>query len=885
MSVRKRIATWLRALFGKTAVERELDEEIRLHLDLETEQHIRAGVPPSEARRRALIAFGGVEATKEAHRDARGVSWLEDGAADVRHALRAFRRSPTLAAAAIITLAVGIGANTAIFSAVNAVILRPLPFPDAGRLVSLGEDNSEFGWRHSQVAPANMLDWQEQVAAFADVAGYVDYGTTATLTSEGEPKLLVSSEVNGNLFAVLGVRAQLGQTLTPAETWDTGSRTAVISDRLWRRQFGADPGVIGRTVELDDHPVEIVGVMPPEFGFPSEQVDVWLPTAWDPAFRAQTFFRRAHWMRAVARLKPGITPADANTQLQTVVRRLQQQYPATNRVMGADMMPLHDAIVGDTRQPLLVLLGAVGLLLVIACANVGNLLLVHAGGRERETALRLALGAGRGRLVRQAFTESLVLSVLGGAAGLALGLWGTRALMSLQPPDMLPVHDLGVDWAVLGYVSLLAVGTGLLFGIAPAVRSGRRLPAEALGEGGRGGGIGSRMRRWGDSLVIAEVALALVLTVAAGLLVRSFRQLQHVAPGFDGTGVLTATLALPAARYDSREEVVNFWDDLVRRAAALPGVNAAAATSNTPLSPAHWSSQFSVAGRAPDDHGSDAVHREVAVGYFPLMRVPLLRGRLFTDRDRAGAPLVVLINNAFARTYFPNEDPIGQRLAFDRVPDSTSIWHTIVGIVGDEHQTTLTREPRVEIIAPAAQDVRRGMTLLVRTSGDPLRLAPSVRRLVAELDPKLALESIATMDAVQAESLATQRFVMTLLLVFAGVGLLLAVVGVYGVMAQVAKGRTREIGIRMALGARASEVRWIVLRHGLRLAGIGLVLGVAGGLAGTRAMRALLYAVSPADPATFFAVPVLLFITAAAASWLPALRASRADPATVLRVE
>jgi putative ABC transport system permease protein len=885
MSTRKRIATWLRAAFGKAAVERELDEEIRLHLDLETEKLVRAGVPPAEARRRARIAFGGVDATKEAHRDARGVSWLEDGVADVRHALRAFRHSPTLVVAAIVTLAVGIGANTAIFSAVNAVILRPLPFPNAGRLVSLGEDNAEYGWHHSQVAPANMLDWQEQVAAFADVAGYVDYGTTTTLTGEGEPQLLVSAEVNGNLFSVLGVRAQLGRTLQPSETWVTGTHPAVISDHLWRRQFGADPGVIGRTVQLNDHPFQIAGVMPPDFTFPHENVDVWLPTAWDPAFRAQTFFRRAHWMGAVARLKPGVSLDEADAQLQTVVRRLQQQYPATNRIMGADLTSLHDAIVGDTRQPLLVLLGAVGLLLLIACANVGNLLLVHAGGRERETAVRLALGAGKARLVRQALTESLVLSALGGAAGLALGYWGTRVLITLQPPNMLPVRDLGMDWSVLGYVSLLAIGTGLSFGIAPAVWNGRRLPVDALREGGRGGSAGGRMRRWGNALVIAEVALALVLTVGAGLLVRSFRQLQHVEPGFDGSGVLTATMALPGARYDNGDKVTNFWGELVRRAAALPGVNAAAATSNLPLSASHWTSDFSVAGRAPDQYGTDVVHREAGVGYFQLMHVPLLRGRLFTNQDRAGAPPVVLINDALARQYFPNEDPIGKRVAFDRTPDSTSVWRTIVGVVGSEHQTTLTREPKIEFIAPAAQDVRRGMTLLVRTSGDPTQLAPSVRGLVAELDPKLAIASVKTMDAVRAESLATQRFLMTLLLVFAGVGTLLAVVGVYGVMAQVAKGRTREIGIRMALGARTSEVRWMVVRHGLRLAGIGLAIGIAGGLVGTRTMRALLYAVTPSDPVTFLAVPVLLLITATAASWFPALRASRADPATVLRVE
>jgi putative ABC transport system permease protein len=875
----------LRALFRRGAVERELEEEIGLHLELETAKNIRAGMTRAEAQRQARIAFGGVEVSKEAHRDARGLRWLEDALSDVRHAVPAFRRSPALALAAIVTLAVGIGANTAIFSAVNAVILRPLPFPRADRLISLGEDNPEYGWRHAQVAPANMLDWREQVSAFADVAGYVDYGTTATLTGEGAPRLLISSEVSGNFFSVLGVHAQLGRTLRPEETWQTGERVAVISDHLWREQFGADPAVIGRTIELDNNRVQIVGVMPPGFRFPVEKVDVWVPTAWDPADRGQTYFRRAHWLGVIARLRPGTTLDQADAQLQATVRRLQQQYPATNRIMGADILPLHDSIIGDTRRPLLVLLGAVALLLLIACANVANLLLVHAAGREREAALRLALGAGHGRLVRQALTESLMLSALGGIAGLGLAFWGTRVLVALQPAGMLPVREFGIDWMVLAYVSMLALATGLLFGVAPAVWTSRRLPADALKEGGRGGSAGGRMRRWGDVLVIAEVALALALTVGAGLLVRSFQRLQHVDGGFDGTGVLAVSLTLPRSRYETGDQVAAFWDGLVRRASRLPGVDAAAATSAPPLSPESWTSDFSIAGRPADQYGVNVTHREVTPGYFSLMRVPLLSGRAFTDQDRSGAPMVVVINASLARRYFPNEDPLGQRIAFDRVPDSTSVWRTIVGLVGDEHQTSLATEPRIEVIAPVAQDRFWGMTLMLRAQENPLTLAPAVRRLVADVDPKLAIASMRTMNTIRAESLATQRFLMTLLLAFAGAGLLLAIVGVYGIMAQVASGRTREMGIRMALGARASVVRWLVLRHGLRLAGVGLAIGIAGALAGTRAMRTLLYTVTPADPATFLAVPVLLIVTAAVASWLPAARASRADLASVLRTE
>jgi putative ABC transport system permease protein len=879
------VIRWLRLLARRAAADRELDEEIRLHLDLETEKNIRAGLSPDEARRRAVLAFGGVAATREAHHEARGVSWLEDAAADARHALRAFRRSPALAGAAVVTLALGIGANTAIFSAVNAVILRPLPYPEAARLVSLGEDNPEYGWVHAQVAPANMLDWREQVAAFADVAGYVDIATTVTLTGEGEPKVLSSAQVTGNFFSVLGVRARVGRTLEAGESWAPGPRVAVVSDRLWRERFGANPGVIGRTVELSGRPVQVVGVLPPGFGFPAEAVDVWLPTRWDPADRDRTYFRRAHWLRAIARLRPGVTLGEAAAQLQTVVRRLQQQYPATNRVMGADLLPLHRAIVGDTGLPLLVLLGAVALLLLIACANVGNLLLAHAAGHEREAAVRLALGAGRGRLLRQALAESLVLAGLGAVAGLVLGSWGTHVLVRLQPPGMLPVRSVSVDWPVLGYVSFLAVAAGLLFGTAPAAWSGRRLPAEALKEGGRGDSAGRRMRRWTDFLVVAEVALALALTVGAGLLVRSFSRLLRVEPGFDGRGVLTVSLTLPPARYDVADKAAVFWNELVRRAGALPGVTAAAATSNLPLSPPHWSSDFFIYGREPDQYGVDVVHREVTPGYFSTMRVPLLRGRDFTEQDRSGAPPVVLINEALARAYFPNEDPLGKRVAFDRTPDSTSFWHTIVGVVGDEHQTTLTTSPKIEFIAPVAQDPRLHMTLVVRTGGAPLAVAPLIRQLVRELDPRLAIQWVRTMDAVGVASLATQRFLMTLLVVFAGTGLVLALVGVYGIMAQVAKARTREIGIRLALGAQGSGVRWLVVRYGLRLAVAGLAAGVTVGSWGARAMRPLLYDIGPGDPATFLAVSGLLLLTATAASWLPAAKASRADPATVLRAE
>ena len=885
MSVIAGLRAWLRAIARRDTAERELDDELRFHLEMETERNVRLGMSPGEARRHALLVFGGVERHKEAHRDVRGVTLLEEVTGDVRFALRTLRRSPALAGAAIVTLALGIGANAAIFAAVNAVILRPLPFADPGRLYALGENNAEKNWHMEVAAPANLLDWRARVPAFRDVTGYTSFSPGMTLTGVGSPRLLVAAVVMGNFFSVLGVRPALGRGFTPEETWRTGTRVAVLSDRAWRNHFGSDPAIIGRSIRLEGQPAQVVGIMPPGFAFPEEDVDLWTPTAWDPAFKAQVFFRRAHWMRPIARLVPGVSRDEANAQFQHVVDALKREYPITNRVMGAGMVPLHDYLVGDTRAPLLVLLGAVALLLLIACANVGNLLLVQATGREREMSVRVALGAGQRRMARQAFTESLVLSMIGGAAGLAAGWVGTRVLVALQPEGMLRVRDFGVDWQVLGFVVALTTVSGLLFGLAPVVAGGRRLPADALREGTRGGSQGRRLRRWGDALVVGEVALALLLTVGAGLLVRSFWTLRHVHPGFDPSGVLAVDVNVPDASYDTPDKVQAFYDELRSRVGALPGVVDAAVTSPLPLTGHGYTSDFTIASHPRGEYGTEVAHRRVSPGYFRTMRVPVLQGRDFTAADTRTAAAVVIINEALARKHFRGESPIGQRISNDRVPDSTTTWHTIVGVVGNEHMSSLSIEPKIEILSPAAQDPTNAMSLVVRADHAPSALAPAVRRVVSGLDPSLALASVRPMSEVHAESLARERFVTTLLLIFAGVGVTLAVVGVYGVLAQLARRRTREMGIRMALGAQSGEVRWLVVRHGLRLVIVGLSIGTALALGATRGLRALLYQTAPADPLTFVVVPLLLTLTGIAAAWIPARQASRADPALSLRAE
>jgi putative ABC transport system permease protein len=881
----QRVGLRLRALFRRAATEQELEEEIRLHLDLESEKNLREGMTPDQARRQALVAFGGVEAVKEAHRDRRGVRWIEDALADARYALRTFRRNPVLAGAAIFTLALGMGGNIAIFSVVNAVLLRPLPFPASDRLMTLSEDNAEKNWHQNVVAPANYLDWKERVAAFQDVAAYTEGAGRLTLNDVGEPRLLKRNNVSGNFFTVLGVSAMLGRTFRDEETWDNGRHVAVISERLWRAEFAGGRDVVGRTVKLNGLATEIVGVMPARFSFPVGDPDLWTPVEWKREDRSQVWFRRAHWLRAVARLRPGISLTEADAQFQAVVRQLQVEYPVTNKVMGADMMPLHEFLVGRVRQPLYVLLGAVVLLLLIACANVGNLLLVQALGREREAALRLALGAGRGRLVQQALTESLLLSVIGALAGLLFGWAGTRALAALQPADMLPVKGVGVDLGVLGYVAALAVTSGLLFGMAPAIWRGRRAPAEVLKEGGRGGSEGARIRRWANGLVVAEIALALLLTTGAGLLVRSFWRLERVDPGFDPSGVLAVAINLPDVQYDTTTKIVGFFDQLEERVRGLPGVAEAGTVVVPSLAGTGWTSDFHIAGRPADEYGTEVMHRSAGPDYFKVMRVPLLAGRTFTGADREGADQVIIINDALARQYFHGEDPVGQRMAFDRFPDSSSTWRTIVGVVGSEHQASLAVRPQIEVFTPFEQEPNSYMTLMVRTTGDPAGLEGPIRRTVAEIDPNLAIVSMDPVVTLWSRSLATQRFFMTLLMVFAAVGLALAIVGVYGVTAQLARRRTREVGIRLALGARSGQIQWLIIRHGLRLAGAGMVIGLVGAFGTTRVMRALLYQVTPVDPITFLAVPVLLGVTALLASWLPAARASRADPASTLRSE
>lgn len=881
MSIIHALRARLRALFRSSAADQSLGDEIRFHIELETEKNVRLGLSPEEARRRAVAHFGGVQRVREEHRDVRPMRWLEDGVADARFALRTLRRAPALGIAAVFTLALGIGANVAIFSAVNAVVLRPLPLASPDRLVMITEENPEKHWHLNTAAPANVLDWKAGVPDFADVMAYADFLGTQTLTGRGDPRPVQTTYVTGNFFSVIGARAAIGRTFVDDETWQPNA-LAVLSDRGWRSHFGGDSSVIGKSIVLDGREFQVVGVMPPGFAFPFENADLWRTIGWNPATRGADSFRRAHWVRAVARLKPGVSLAQADAELQGVVSRLKRDYPGTNKYMGAAMWPLQSYLVGDTRLPLMLLLTSVAFLLLIACANVGNLLLVQAAGREREAALRLALGAGRGRLVRQALAESLMLSALGGALGLALGWAGTRALVRLQPAGMLRVHDFGIDGVVMAYVALITVVSGLLFGVAPAFWMRNRDPAISLKDGGRGVGQGIRARRWGEALVVGEVALALLMTTGAGLIVRSFLEVRDVDPGFDSHGVLTARISL-SRQYDTSTKVLAFMSQLEARTVALPGVTSAALATSVPFMGTGYTSDFIAYGRPADGYGTEIGHRIVTPDYFTVMKVPLLRGRMFNETDRMGSEPVVLINQALTRSYFQGQDAVGQRIAFDKVPTPKSVWYRIIGVVGDEHVQALDVQPRIEAFSAVSQQAPSGVVILARTGGDPASMVAGLRSVVRDLDPSLALIDAKPLDDLRAASLARIRFLTTMLLGFAIVGLVLAVVGVYGVLAHVSRNRTREMGIRVALGAQASQVRWLVVRHGLVLAIAGLTVGLVAASFATRLMSKLLFNVAPNDPLTLVGVSVLLAATSVMAASLPARRASRVDPAIALR--
>jgi len=809
---------------------------------------------------------------------------------DIRYSVRRLLKSPAFTLIVILTLALGIGANTAIFSAVNAVLLRPLGYGEPDRLVTIQHLHPSLAGLRTPVSAPGFADYQRQARSIEAMA--VETGWAANLTGEGEPARLQGARVTGRYFSTLAVPAAVGRTLLPGEDSAGREHVVVLSNGLWQRLFGKSRAVVGRSLSLNGESYEVVGVMPRDFrDAQNRNVELWTPLVFRPDQLADG--ERTHeFLNLVARLRPGVPLEQAAAELRTLAERLKRQYPDQYPSdWSLVTTPLAQRIVGNVRPALLVLLGAVGFVLLIACANVANLLLARAAARAKEIAVRTALGAGRDRLVRQLLTESVLLALTGGVVGLFLAFWGVRAIVALNPTNLPRVDEIGVDGAVMVFTLVVSLATGLLFGLAPAVHALGGDLHGMLKEGGRGAAgdrSGQGLRR---TLVVAEMALALTLLTGAGLLIKSFARLQGVDPGFDPDRLLTFNLSLPPARYPSDTAQAAFFDQVLPALAAVPGVQAAGATSVMPFSGGWSTGSFEIEGYQPPPKqpGPWGDIRIVSPGYFETLRIPLRRGRLLTDQDRPEAPRVAVIDDEFVRRYWPHDDPIGKRLTFGppagAADTSSREWVEVVGVVGHTKQEGLDAENRLQLYLPYSQRPMPFITLAVRTAGDPERYVNPVRRAVQSVDPDQPLSAVSSMDDLISRSVGQRRLSMMLLSLFSGIALVLASVGIYGLMSYSVAQRSRELGVRIALGAARADVLRLVLRQGMTLALTGIVIGVGVAFGLSRVIESQLFGVRATDPATFGGMAVLLTLTALTANLVPAWRATRVDPAVVLRDE
>jgi putative ABC transport system permease protein len=804
---------------------------------------------------------------------------------DIRFGFRALLRSPATSAVALLTLALGIGANTAIFSVVNGVLLEPLPYLDPGELVVVSESNPGRGFPRFSVSPPNFDDWRRQNQVFDGMTA-VSQGRF-NLTGGERPEAVPGAQVTPEFFRVIGVEPALGRGFVPEEGLPGGPKVAVLSHGLWQRRFGSDPGIVSRQIQIDGESFTVIGVMPPGFTLPSRR-EIWMPLPWD--FPPE--MRGAHFFAVFARLKDGVSLERAETEMKTIASRLERQYPESNSGWTTVVRRLQDAVVENVRPALLLLLSAVGFVLLIACANVANLLLARLAAREREIAVRTALGAGRARLVRQMVTESLVLFLVGGALGLLLGSWATRGLVALYGEGLPRGQEVGLDSRVLLFTLLLSLGTGLLFGLAPALSATSGGLFGALKEGGRAVAGGARGRLLRNLLVLGEVAVALVLLVGAGLLLQSFARLRSVDPGFRADGVLTAEVALPEAKYEAQERQIAFTRELLDRLRATPGVRSAATAFPLPLGGNGFVLTFSVQGRPEPPNGEEpnANIRLVSPDFFQTLGIRVLQGRVFTPQDNPQSIPVIVINKTMADRTWPGESPLGRRITFDDTTSPDAAWMEVVGVVADIHHRELDEDAGAEVYWPQLQNPVGGqLSILLRTEGEPTQLAGAVREVVSSIDADLPVEQVRNMEAVVAESLAGSRFQTVLLGIFAAVALILAAIGVYGVISYSVTQRTHEIGIRMALGARRVEVLGLVVRQGMALVLAGVVAGLALALLLVwwlaERLTSLIYGGRALDPLTFVAVPLVLLAVALLANWLPARRATRVDPLVALRSE
>lgn len=882
----------LRALFRREAVEAEMDEELRSHFEKQVEKLVTSGLPREEAVRRARLEFGGHEQLKEECRDARGVSVIETLFQDVRYALRMLRKSPSFAAVAILTLALGIGANTAIFSVLDSVLLRPLPYKDPAGLVMVWENNSQHPNPHNTVSPPDFLDWQSRNSSFAEMAALFD--ERDNLTGNGLPQEVIVQDVSANFFSVLGVNPILGPGFR-AENGQAGhDKVVILSYGFWKERFAGDSGIIGKTLVLDGHPQTVVGVAPPDFtwfikdgSFTGAKPQMWSPFVFPASFSDRKGIGR--FLSVVARLKPGVTVAQAQSQMSTIAARIAEEYPDFNGYWGANVVPVRDQISGELRPALLILFGAVAFVLLIACANVSSLLLARASAREREIAVRTAMGASPWRIASQLLTESAVLALIGGAIGVALAIWGTDLLLAASPKNLLDLRSIPLDWRVLSFAAGATLIAGLLFGFLPSYISAHSGISETLKEGGRGSSAGKQKRFARSAFVVAQMCLALVLLAGSGLLIRSFIRLVGVDPGFDASHLLTFKVSLPSSKYGKDPARLAFFRQLLARISRLPGVRSASMNSFPPFSGLGSATGVHVLSQ-PERSLMDlpvAAVRVVGPDYFSTMQIPLHAGRTFREPELTEMRHVVIINQAFADQYLHGVDPLGQKavIYMKSLEESQNTPSEIIGVVGDVRQMGLDTPAEPTVYWPHPELVMSGMTILVRTVNDPLTLVSAVRNELQQMDPEQPMAAIATMDQLLAGSLSRSRFTMLVLGVFAALALVLASVGIYGVIAYSVTQRTQEFGIRLALGASRRDVLRLVLGQGARLALLGVGLGVIAALIVTRLMATLLYGISASDPVTFTAVALLLAIVALAACYIPARRATRVDPIVALRYE
>ncbi len=802
---------------------------------------------------------------------------------DVRYGWRALRARPGFTLVAVVALALGIGANTAIFSVVYAVLLRPLSYPAPARLVWLWESNPGSGIKNEPTSIPNFRDWRSQNQSFEELTGWAR--TMVVLNGDGEPERLPGAAVVGNFFTTFGVPPILGRGFRGEENTPGQNRVVVLSHSFWQRHFGSDGNISGRTVTLNGNPHTIVGVMPAHFKHPDPGAvvppDLWLPLAID----ASADGRRGDFLRVVGRLKPGVSVEQANAEMARLTARLAVEYPGANAGWTTTAMSLHQRFTGDLQKPLLLIMSAVAFLLLIACANVANLLLARAATREREIAIRSALGARRGRLLRQLLTESTLLALTGGVVGLLLAVWGIDALLAFAPENLPRLDEAGLNYRVLGFAIGLSLMTGLIFGIVPALSATRVNLNASLKEGGRGSGDSRRGALLRDFVAVAEVAVALMLLVSAGLLIRSFLSLQQTDPGFTAERVVTTQVLLPRNKYPEGPQISSFYDQLLERLRALPGVEAAGAIDAIPLGGGGNVLAFSIEGRPapPPEQVVDAEAYAVSPGYFATFGIPLTRGRDFSDRDGSGTPGVTIINETMASRYFPGEDPIGRRISL--ADGQTGPWLTIIGVVKDVKHIDLSAPPYPQMYGSYRQNPARILSLVARTRGPAAGSAPAIRELVKSLDRDLPLAKVTTMEEVLADSIARPRFNAFLISIFAGVGMLLAGVGIYGVISYGVTQRVHEIGVRLALGATRSDVLKLVLGKGLKLAIAGVVIGLILATIMGRFLSSLLFGVGERDALTFIGVSALIVVVALLACYLPARRATKVDPMVALRYE